>query len=100
MAALSPASPLYRLREPGAYHLAIWSYSIYLTHKAVAHVLGKYLKSIDASASLTLVLISILCIFIGAIFYLLIERLFFALRDAKFPSLFKGPLPTTSAIKT
>jgi hypothetical protein len=28
VAALSPGSTLYRLRIPGAYHTALWSYSI------------------------------------------------------------------------
>lgn len=44
LAALSPNSPLHRLRVPGAAALAAWSYAIYLSHKAIAHIVAGQLQ--------------------------------------------------------
>ena len=38
---------LARIRIPGAYHIALWSYSTYLSHKAVQIVLARTLKPFD-----------------------------------------------------
>ncbi len=40
--ALSPSSWLGRIQIPGAYHLAAWSYSIYLSHKAIDHIATRF----------------------------------------------------------
>ena len=87
MAALSPSSPLHRLRIPGAYHLAIWSYSIYLSHKAVAFILNGQLQAASAPSWLIIVLVSIACLIVGALLYRCVEVPFMSLRDKQFPSL-------------
>ena len=44
LSALSPGSWLHRIRGPGAYRVALWSYSIYLSHKAIAFVVNPRLS--------------------------------------------------------
>lgn len=87
-AALSPASPLHRLRVPGAFALAAWSYSLYLSHKAVAHVLNRELQAFDLGPGLNLAIIGLASLAVGALMYHLIERPFMRLRDARVPGLF------------
>lgn len=87
-AALCPGSPLHRLRVPGAFHLAAWSYSLYLSHKAVAFVLNRELRAFDTGPGLNLVIISVASLAVGALMYWLIEQPFMRLRDATVPSLF------------
>lgn len=43
LAALSPRSALHGWRVPGAAALAAWSYSIYLSHKAIGHIVNQAL---------------------------------------------------------
>jgi peptidoglycan/LPS O-acetylase OafA/YrhL len=88
VAALSPASSLHRIRIPGAYHLALWSYSIYLTQKAVAHVLSRYAEAASLSPLETVITISLACLIVGAALYQLIEVPFMTIRDRCFPSIF------------
>jgi peptidoglycan/LPS O-acetylase OafA/YrhL len=87
-AALSPSCWLHRVRIPGAYQLALWSYSIYLTHKAVGHVINTYAKQYAVSPSVKLITIALLSIIIGAILYRLVEAPFMAIRDRRYPSNF------------
>jgi len=90
MAALSPTSLLHRFRLPGAYHLALWSYSIYLTHKAVGHVLNGYAKTFALSPTATVAAISVVSIAVGAALYWLVEAPFMAIRERYFPSTFES----------
>jgi peptidoglycan/LPS O-acetylase OafA/YrhL len=89
--ALSPASPLQRWRIPGAPQLALWSYSIYLTHKAVAHVLHQLGRQQGWSPGFQLAVITLASIAVGALLYRLVERPFMDLRDRWCPSLFRAP---------
>jgi peptidoglycan/LPS O-acetylase OafA/YrhL len=88
VAALSPNCWLHRLRIPVAYHLALWSYSIYLTHKAVGHIVNTYAKQHAISPSIKLITITVLTILIGALLYRLVEAPFIAIRDRYYPSNF------------
>ena len=59
LAALSPASPLARWRVPGAQTLALWSYALYLTHKAVDHVVAHALPAgFSPAARLALIMLA------------------------------------------
>lgn len=83
--ALSPHSPLHRVRIPGAYSLAVWSYSIYLSHKAVAYILNRQAKEWAMSTSMTLLLITLVSLLVGWALYRLVELPFMQLRDRLFP---------------
>jgi peptidoglycan/LPS O-acetylase OafA/YrhL len=83
-ASLSPISWLYRIRIPGAYSLALWSYSLYLSHKAVATILSRQLKAFELSPSLTVALIALASIACGWLLYRVIEAPFLAIRDKHF----------------
>lgn len=87
--ALSPTSPLHRVRIPGAYQLALWSYSIYLSHKPLAHVLNQYGQKHGWSSSTTLVAITVASVVLGATLYALVEAPFMRLRDRRFPRNFR-----------
>lgn len=88
ISALSPASPLQRIRIPGAYHLALWSYSIYLSHKPLAHILNQYGQQHGWSSSATLAAITTASVVLGAVLYRLVEAPFMTVRDRLFPSNF------------
>ncbi len=90
--ALSPTSWLYRIRIPGAASIALWSYSIYLSHKPLAYILQTLLSQSQWQAAewlplVTLVVIVAACIIMGALLYQ-IEAFFMRLRDRFFPSNF------------
>jgi peptidoglycan/LPS O-acetylase OafA/YrhL len=93
-AALSPSSPLSRVRIPGAYHLALWSYSIYLSHKAVGNILAQALGPLGVSPWMLFFAVAGVSLMIGALLYYLIEQPFMRLRDRWFPRLFVDPSPT------
>lgn len=97
MAALSPHSLLHRLRIPGASSLALWSYSIYLSHKAVGHVLKGLAQQQAWPPVLTLVLATLASVAVGALLYRFIERPFLALREQHFGSSFVLPSPPLAA---
>jgi peptidoglycan/LPS O-acetylase OafA/YrhL len=88
MAALSPSSPISRVRIPGAYHLALWSYSIYLSHKAVGNILARVLGPLGISPWGLFFAVAGVSVMIGALLYYLIEQPFMRLRDRWFPRLF------------
>jgi peptidoglycan/LPS O-acetylase OafA/YrhL len=92
MAALSPNSLLARVRAPGAYHIALWSYSIYLSHKAVAYIMQGYAQQAGLSAATTLVAIASLSVLVGAVLYRFVETPFMVLRQRLSPSSFKREL--------
>ena len=91
MAALSPASWLYRLRIPGAYSLAVASYSIYLSHKPLAHVVQQGLKPYDVSPAALLLAVVGACLLCGWLLYWLVESPFMRLRDRLAASSFVAP---------
>jgi peptidoglycan/LPS O-acetylase OafA/YrhL len=96
-AALSPSSWLYRLRIPGAYQIALWSYSLYLSHKAIGHILKEQLKPFALSPGMLLLAISVTSLLAGYVLYRLVEAPFMALRDKNFPSSFLPDQPTAAA---
>ena len=86
LAALSSSSLLYKIKVPGCYHLAAWSYAIYLVHKAIFHILKAPLKQagIDLESPLALCLMMFCSVFGGYLLYLLVETPFMRLRDRHF----------------
>ena len=95
--ALSERSPLQLFRCPGAGLLARWSYSIYLSHKAVAFILDRYAKQHAVGPWYELLAIAALSVAVGAALYRLVELPFMNFRDRSFPSLFRAPQPTPGA---
>lgn len=95
VAALSPASALHRVRIPGALPLALWSYSIYLSHKAVAHVLHRELGPLGWSSAAEAAVILVACVLVGAVLYRAVERPFLRLRDQRL-QFTRVPVPATS----
>ena len=93
-AALCPQTWLHRATVPGARPLALWSYSIYLTHKPLAHGIQAFspapLQALDLPAGTTLLaVITIASVALGAALCLAVERPFMALRERHFPSIFR-----------
>jgi peptidoglycan/LPS O-acetylase OafA/YrhL len=87
-AALSPSSWLHRVRIPGAYHIALWSYSIYLSHKAIMMILRRLLQPFDVAPFALVGAIAISSVLIGGLLYWLVESPFMAIRGRRFPSSF------------
>jgi len=92
-ASLSPAARVLRWRVPGADKLALWSYSTYLSHKPLAHILAQQLKPLGVSDGVRLAIITVACIAMGALLYKLVEAPFMALRDRLVPSNFRDSGP-------
>jgi peptidoglycan/LPS O-acetylase OafA/YrhL len=90
IAALSPNSWLARIRIPGAYHIALWSYSTYLSHKAVQIVLARTLKPLHLPSPALACIILITAIGVGSLLYYLVEAPFMAWRDRRVPSNFEA----------
>jgi peptidoglycan/LPS O-acetylase OafA/YrhL len=88
LAALSPASPLHRLRVPGAAPLARWSYAIYLVHKPLFMVLAPQLAHRGLDPSSVPVIAATMAAGVGAGWGLfrLVETPFMRLRARWFPS--------------
>lgn len=87
MAALSPASWLYRLRVPGAAALAAWSYAIYLTHKPIAQMV-KAQWGLAAGGWALVAAATIASLMGGWLLYRLVETPFMRLRDRCCPTSF------------
>jgi peptidoglycan/LPS O-acetylase OafA/YrhL len=88
LAALSPGSWLYRIRVPGAYHVALWSYSIYLSHKAVAFIVDSRFAHGHWPSGVEPTVIAAASLAVGWLMYRFIEAPFMALRDRTFPTIF------------
>jgi len=88
VAALCPNSWLYRIRIVGAYHIALWSYSIYLSHKAIAYIVKGQIVRWDLPPVVMLVLITLACVASGALLYRFVEVPFMAIRSRRFPTNF------------
>lgn len=90
LSALSPVSPLHRWRVPGAQSIALWSYAIYLSHKAVGHVLSAPL--LPWGEGLRGVVVCAVSVAVGALIYRWVERPVMRWRDAHAPGNFQ-PVP-------
>lgn len=88
VAALCPASPLRRWRVPGAASLAAWSYSIYLTHKAVAVIVANALKEFALPQPAVVACVTGACVLAGWVLYRLVEKPVMRWRDRQVPTLF------------
>jgi len=89
-AAASPRTALHRVRVPGAASLALWSYSIYLSHKPLGHVLQQALQGRALPDPVLAAIVGAACIALGALLYRLVEAPFLALRDRVVPSNFRS----------
>jgi peptidoglycan/LPS O-acetylase OafA/YrhL len=89
-AALSPSAQGMRWRIPGARNLALWSYSIYLSHKPLAMFIAHQLKPLGVSDSARLAIVAIACVAVGGLLYHLVEAPFMAWRDRLVPSNFRA----------
>ncbi|MBK7617542.1 MAG: acyltransferase [Vitreoscilla sp.] len=88
MAALSPHSALARWSLPGARQLALWSYSIYLSHKAVGHIVKTQLAPADPTSGGLLLAVALASLAVGWALYRAVEMPFMALRRRWVPSNF------------
>jgi peptidoglycan/LPS O-acetylase OafA/YrhL len=88
VAALCPNSWLYRIRIAGAYDIALWSYSIYLSHKAIAFIVKGQIARWELPPYVMSLLIALACVASGALLYRLVELPFMALRARRFPTNF------------
>ncbi len=82
-AALSPLAQ--RWRVPGAHYLALWSYSIYLTHKPLCNLLLNWCKQQGIGETGLLLLSLSGSIVLGALCYYAVEKPFLWLRDRYWP---------------
>lgn len=82
-AALAPTTLLSKYRVPGAAHLAVWSYAIYLIHKPVFKLLVGPLAqlNIDTKAPLGICLIMGLSLSAGWILFTGVETPFMKFRE-------------------
>ena len=73
-----------RMRAPGAKVIATLAYSLYLTHKEVAHLDELWLPQVMAARGAgAMMLISASCLVVAAVFYFAVERPFLVLRDRR-----------------
>ncbi len=79
MAALSPYSVLYKTESKLTYWVAIFSYSIYLIHKIVNHLVATRLQLAEPWQ---LIVSLLLCGGVGSLIYFVIERPFIRLKSA------------------
>jgi len=91
VAALCPGSVLQRWRVPGAGRLALWSYSIYLSHKPVMHIAKQLIEPRAWPAGATLAVTVVASLAAGALLYRLVEAPFMAWRDRWVPTNFAAP---------
>ena len=83
LAALSEGSLLQRTRIPGMGAIAIWSYSIYLTHKQLCILLAEYWAPDEALSIALMIGASILA---GWLLYFAVEAPFMKIRERFVPS--------------
>jgi peptidoglycan/LPS O-acetylase OafA/YrhL len=93
--AISRNGWLSRIRIPGAETVALVSFSLYLTHKEMAHLAHVYLPRLTADRDLRTAAIDAACCLSGAtILYLGIERPFVRLREW-----IEGRTPATAEVE-
>lgn len=88
VAAMSPASLLYRLRVPGAASLALWSYAIYLLHKQLCILLKPLLQAqgLGPDGWQAMLIMALASVLTGWLLYALVETPFMRLRQRYVPS--------------
>jgi peptidoglycan/LPS O-acetylase OafA/YrhL len=86
LAALSEGSLLHRTRIPGMGAIALWSYSIYLTHKQVCILLSDHWEPVDPESIAVMIAASIAA---GWLLYFAVEAPFMHLRERFIPNNFK-----------
>lgn len=83
-AAATPASALARIPVPGARAVATMAFSLYLTHKEVAHLLYHFLNGfMHRHPWRTLLLLEPACLLAGTALYFAAERPMLVLRDRR-----------------
>jgi peptidoglycan/LPS O-acetylase OafA/YrhL len=87
LGALAPASPLHRVRLPGASSLALWSYAVYLIHKQVSILTGQAMAEAGFGAGHPLTIALALAASVGAgwLLYRVVETPFMRLRERYVP---------------
>jgi peptidoglycan/LPS O-acetylase OafA/YrhL len=90
VAALSPRTLLHRVRVPGIRSVALWSYSIYLSHRPIANVLNGWLAPLAIPDWATFTIIAACCVLAGGLLHKLVEQPFMMLRDRLVPSNFRA----------
>jgi peptidoglycan/LPS O-acetylase OafA/YrhL len=88
LAALSPGSWLARVRVPGARQLALWSYAIYLSHKAVQVIVPRLLAAWAPSPAVTLAAVTLASLGVGWALHRAVEAPFMAWRRRVAPTNF------------
>jgi len=88
-AALSPARTPLAWRVPGAASIALWSYSIYLSHKPLAIFLAHQLKPLDPPEAVRVAAVTLACVVLGGLLHRFVETPFMTLRDRRWPSNFR-----------
>ncbi len=86
LSALSEGSLLHRTRIPGMGAIAVWSYSIYLTHKQLCILLADRWEPVDLDSIAVMIAASI---FAGWLLYFAVEAPFMSLRERFIPNNFK-----------
>jgi peptidoglycan/LPS O-acetylase OafA/YrhL len=88
LAALSQRSLLRDLRIPGAGPLAVWSYAVYLTHRAVGEIAAGRVQDLGygPQTPVAIVILLALSVLVGWALYRLVETPFMALRERYVPS--------------
>ncbi|MFC4526844.1 acyltransferase [Dyella halodurans] len=96
LAGSSAQGLLGRLRIPGAGWLALASYSLYLTHKAVFHLVRVALgQHLDGHAFAVFLIYAVTVLLVGALLHYVVERPFLRWRDR-----YRKPSGKSSAIST
>jgi len=88
LSTLSHTSLLNKCRIPGAAHIALWSYAIYLIHKPLFQLLIAPLNAIniDVKSAVGVSIIMTVSIFAGWLLFRLVETPFMTIRAKYFPS--------------
>ena len=99
MPAIGFDSQLCGLRIRGAYQLALWSYSIYLSHKAIAFIVQQQqLQPIAPSSLLLLAVVTVASVMGGWLLYRFVETPFMNIRNRRFPTSFAADVPRTNLV--
>ena len=87
LAALAPGSLLHRLRVPGAAHLALWSYAVYLTHRSVSALVAAHMEAagFGPGHAATIGACMLASLLGGWLLYRLVEMPFMRLRERWLP---------------
>jgi peptidoglycan/LPS O-acetylase OafA/YrhL len=84
VAAATANNGLFRLRLPGAKILATLAFSLYLTHKEVAHVDQLFFPWLDQESGWRAAgIYAASCLAMAALLYTYVERPFLLLRDRR-----------------